>query len=219
MIIGLCGLIGSGKDTAADWLVQAHGFKRDSYAATLKDTLSSIFGWDRAMLEGATPESRAWRNEVDQWWADRLGIPELTPRWTMQNFSTEVVRKYFHQDVWIASLENRLRQSPTANVVITDCRFPNELALIKEHNGLLIRIKRGDEPEWWPTARSAAIGNTLAIAAMRDLGIHESEWAWIGNRFDATLSNDGTKDDLWAQLDLALSLADERAPIYVKNLG
>ena len=57
MLIGLVGLIGSGKDTVAERLVSHHGFVRDSFAQSLKDATASIFGWDREMLEGNT-ESR-----------------------------------------------------------------------------------------------------------------------------------------------------------------
>jgi cytidylate kinase len=51
MIIGVCGLIGAGKDTIADYLVNVHGFRRDSFAASLKDAVAAIFGWDRDMIE------------------------------------------------------------------------------------------------------------------------------------------------------------------------
>ena len=90
MIIAICGLIGSGKDTTADYLVNIHQFRRDSFARTLKDAVAVVFGWDRELLEGRTKESRAWREQVDAWWATRLGIPDLTPRWVLQNWGTEV---------------------------------------------------------------------------------------------------------------------------------
>ena len=54
MLIGLVGLIGSGKDTVANRLVSHHGFVRDSFAKSLKDATESIFGWDREMIEGNT---------------------------------------------------------------------------------------------------------------------------------------------------------------------
>ena len=57
MIIGVCGLIGAGKDTIADYLVNIHEFRRDSFAATLKDAVAAVFGWDRDMLEGRTRSS------------------------------------------------------------------------------------------------------------------------------------------------------------------
>lgn len=110
MIIGFVGLIGSGKDTCADILVSEGGFKRVSFATTLKDAVSAVFGWDREALEGNTEESRAWREEVDEWWAEKLGMPKLTPRWVLQYWGTDVLRKGFHDDIWIASLESKLLQ-------------------------------------------------------------------------------------------------------------
>ena len=125
MIIGICGFIGSGKDTVADYLVNFHEFRRESFANTLKDAISAIFGWDRTLLEGRTRVSREWREQEDEWWSQRLGI-KITPRFILQNWGTDIIRKGFHDDVWIASLENKLRKN-SDNVVISDCRFPNEI--------------------------------------------------------------------------------------------
>jgi len=108
MIIGICGFIGSGKDTIADYLVNFHEFRRDSYAGTLKDAVAAVFNWDRELLEGRTKEARAWREQVDPWWAERLNMPDLTPRLALQLWGTEVCRKGFHDDIWIASVENKL---------------------------------------------------------------------------------------------------------------
>jgi hypothetical protein len=35
---------------------------------------------------------------------------------------------------------------------------------------------------------------------MEQLGIHASETAWVGTKFDAVLDNNGTIDDLFAQV-------------------
>ena len=40
MIIGICGLIGSGKDTIADYLIRKHNFQKISFADKLKDSVS-----------------------------------------------------------------------------------------------------------------------------------------------------------------------------------
>ena len=51
-VIGIVGLIGAGKDTVADYLVNFHRYKRESFANSLKDAVAQVFGWDREMLEG-----------------------------------------------------------------------------------------------------------------------------------------------------------------------
>ena len=58
MIVGICGLIGSGKDTIADHLVKDHNFVKISFADKLKDTVATLFDWDRTLLDGKTEQSR-----------------------------------------------------------------------------------------------------------------------------------------------------------------
>ena len=218
MIIGICGLIGAGKDTMADYLVNIHQFRRESFANTLKDAVSAVFGWDRDLLEGRTRHSREWREQVDAWWADRLCMPDLTPRWVLQYWGTEVVRRSFHDDTWIASLENRLRKT-TDDVVISDCRFPNEIAAIKRAGGLVVRVHRGPDPDWYGFAEMINRGPeknmewSWAKTQLEKYSIHASETAWIGTVFDAVIDNNSTMDHLYAQItdlvqDLQLTRSD-----------
>jgi hypothetical protein len=194
MIIGICGLIGAGKDTAADYLVNWHEFRRDSFAATLKDAVSAVFGWDRELLEGRTKAAREWREQIDTWWANRLDMPDLTPRWVLQYWGTDVFRNHFHQDIWIASLENKLRQTRD-NVVISDCRFLNEVESIRRIGGRVIRIVRGQDPEWFHLARTSP-QNMLD----RYPGVHASEYSWAPTEFDHIVENNGTIDELYCEL-------------------
>lgn len=202
-IIGICGFIGSGKDTAADYLVNFHGFRRESFASSLKDAVAAVFGWDRELLEGRTKQAREWREQVDPWWAARLSMPHLTPRWVLQYWGTEVCRRSFHDDIWIASFENRLRNSRD-DVVISDCRFPNEIKAITDSGGKVIRIKRGPDPAWYDIAARANRASLTDQLELQKLGIHASESAWVGTEFSATLDNDGDIADLYAQLDTLL---------------
>jgi hypothetical protein len=204
MIIGVCGFIGSGKDTVADYLVNFHEFRRESFASTLKDAVASVFGWDRTMLEGRTAQAREWREQVDPWWAARLDMPTLTPRWVLQYWGTEVCRRAFHDDIWIASLENKLRLSKD-NVVISDCRFPNEIASIRNAGGKIIWVQRGNLPDWYQIALDANAGHNYQIQELKIRKIHASETAWVGTDFDAILDNNHTIDNLYKQAALIIS--------------
>jgi len=224
MIVGITGLIGSGKDTIAEYLITKHGFKKLSFAASLKDAVAAVFGWDRSLLEGTTKESREWREEVDQWWAKKLNMPHLTPRWVLQYWGTEVCRQGFHNDIWVASLENQLRQTKN-NVVITDCRFINELNAIKNAGGVTIRVSRGPEPEWFADAITYNSGlHNMGWALSRDRlqksGIHASEYSSVGLDYDYVVDNNGTLTDLHNKIEKIIyvngqpsSLLDAKLPV------
>jgi len=204
MIIGVCGFIGSGKDTIADYLTNFHGFRRESFANSLKDAVAHVFGWDRMMLEGRTKTAREWREQVDPWWAERLNMPHLTPRWILQYWGTEVCRNGFHDDMWIASLENKLRTSKD-DIVISDCRFPNEIKSIKAAGGMIVCVERGVRPHWYDIAIQANRGSANAQDWLKTEKIHASETSWVGTSFDHTFDNNGSIDDLFAQVkDLVL---------------
>lgn len=196
MIIGLVGFIGSGKGTVADILTRKHGFVKESFANAVKDAVSPIFGWDRKMLEGDTPESREWRESPDVWWSEKMGKP-FSPRYALQLMGTEAGRNVFHTDVWVLSLLRRI--DPAKNYVLADVRFPNEIDLIRSHGGKVIRVRRGVEPEWYSTAEAYNVttnwdGSMQRMKLYPD--IHYSEWAWIGKTFDEEISNSTTLDDL-----------------------
>ena len=224
-IIGIVGFIGSGKDTVADYLVNFHGYKRESFANSLKDAVSQVFDWPRELLEGRTKESREWRETRDEWWSKRLK-QDITPRWVLQYWGTEVVRKGFHDDMWVASLEHRLLNRQN-DIVITDCRFPNEIKAIRNAGGRVIRIKRGPEPAWFDDAHSMNRGPSrnmswaLSKHNVEELGIHASETAWVGQKFDATLNNDGSLDELYSQIEREItnSQVQDRLDAILNPLG
>lgn len=206
-VVGILGFKGSGKDTAGEYLVREHGFVVESFANPLKDLIAAVFGWDRALLEGNTTDSRVWRETPDEWWEAKLDwnntkgayLGRFTPRAAMQHIGTDVLRNHFDDSIWIKSLEARLREHE--RVVITDCRFPNECKLIRNQGGALFRVKRGPEPEWFDVAAHAALGIADARAHMsRDYAsVHISEWAWLGEHVD-TIENDSTIADLYEKV-------------------
>ncbi len=194
-IYGICGFAGSGKDTLANYLIEHHGYVKLSFAGAVKDAVSFIFGWDRAMLEGDTKESRAWREVEDPWWSQRLGFPGFSPRKALQMIGTDVFRNHFHEDIWIAALENKLRKY--SKVVITDCRFPNEIAMIRRLGGSILHITRGESPGWFHAVQE---GSAEAPA-----NIHVSETAWIPYTKEAIhITNDSSLGNLYNTIEMVI---------------
>ncbi len=204
-IIGLVGFIGAGKSTVASYLSEK-GYTQLNFGGNLKDIVSVAFGWDRELLEGVTYESRIWRETVDQWWSERLGIPGLTPRWILQHWGTEVIRKSFHGDFWIASLEYKILSQLSrldGNIVISDVRFPNEIQALKKLSGEIFWVRK-DLPEWYDTAYYE--GSTQMKVKYPE--VHESEYSWIScgkdGLYDGILHNIGSKKYLYDQIDVLI---------------
>lgn len=211
-VVGILGFKGSGKDTVGDYLVRQHGFVTESFANPLKDMVCAVFGWERALIEGNTVDSRTWRETPDEWWEAKLDwsnnaasyLGRFTPRVAMQVFGTDVLRNHFDDSIWIKSLEARLLRYE--KVVVTDCRFPNECKLIRNNDGLMIRVRRGSEPEWFTMAQSAAMGCDIQRKNMQTLypKVHISEWAWL-NEEAALLENDSSLQNLYEKTECLLT--------------
>ena len=123
-------------------------------------------------------------------------------------------RNAFHTDIWIASLENKLRKS-SDHIVISDCRFYNEVAAIKNIGGRVIWIQRGITPHWYDIAAKANHGDEAARRWLDAEGVHASEYSWAGTEFDHVVANDSTVDDLYRQLSdlLVKGLAPKERPV------
>ncbi len=144
-LIGLFGLKNSGKSTVASILEEEHGYVHLAFASLLKDIVAVAFKWDRKLLEGDTQESREWREKVDGWWAEKLNMPHLTPRFVLQYWGTEVIRSNFHDQFWIIAIEREIThliQKGKTKIVVSDCRFENEEKLIEKLGGKNINITR-----------------------------------------------------------------------------
>ncbi len=201
MIIGVLGFINSGKGTVGDILESNFLFEKESFAKPVKDAVSAIFGWDRSQLEGDTKESRLWRELEDSFWKER--IPGMSPRKALQLMGTEAGRNIFHPDLWLYSLEKRL--NPHVNYVVTDVRFPNEMEFIKKLGGTLIRVKRGENPNWYHTAVNTNM-YYKGVQTMPDYpDIHYSEWASVGYPVHYTIENDSTLENLYENVRVIIN--------------
>ena len=196
MIIGICGFQSSGKDTIADLLVREYGYKKLSFASMLKDIVSLMFGWPRDRLEGLTKEDREWREQIDPWWAKTLDKPMLSPRYVLQYFGTELFRNNWHPEIWIKIVEKQLNNY--TNVVITDCRFTNEINMLKQNGGQIIHVHR-NKPVWFDKYK---LGED--VDEINNLHVSEREWIRCYNDYD--ILNDGTIDDLYNKVKHILKL-------------
>ena len=192
MIIGICGLIGSGKGSVGDILVE-QGFTKVSFADKLKDGVATIFGWNRAMLEGDTDESRNWREQPDDFWTQETGR-NITPRIVLQEFGTECMRDGFDDSIWVSLLKKQMLDNP-GDYVVPDVRFRNEQDMIRELGGEIWRVQRGDVPEWYGCAM---LDNTTGGNLMESYDVHVSEYKWIdmNNKFNTTIYNNSTLEQL-----------------------
>ena len=174
MIIGICGLIGSGKGTVADVLVEEHKFEKISFADKLKDAVSVLFDWPRDMLEGETPDSRFWREQEDKFWTEETGR-KVTPRLVLQEFGTDCMRNGFYDGVWVSFVKKKIIDNPDTNFVIPDVRFENEVEVIKGMGGKVWCVKRGPDPLWFRQYQDIGLEPT---------DVHPSEWRWAKAQFD-----------------------------------
>ena len=194
MIIGLVGYIGSGKGTVGDILVRDHQYYKFAFADALKDAVSQIFVWPRGLLEGDSNASRAFRERVDPWWSHKFGY-EVTPRLILQKFGTEACRHGIADNIWIAALEKRIQGYE--NVVISDVRFPNEIDFVRSAGGVIIRVRRGEDP------------SPEQLATM-----HVSETAWNSYEPDQTIYNDKDIEGLKGCVDTLLTNLEKPRTIF-----
>ena len=133
-IIAFTGLKGSGKTAAAKYLQDSWGFSRLSFASGLKDMLKAIGVTEKELTIGKERSCKV--------------LGGKTPRYAMQTLGTEWGRHLIYKDIWIEIMRKKLLgRYKYSDVVIDDCRFANEVELVKELNGAVVRIIRETDTE------------------------------------------------------------------------
>lgn len=178
MILGFCGLAGSGKSTAAQMVVDFEpDCARVRFAGPLKAMMRAL-GLTEAEIEGDRKETPC----------DLLG--GRTPRYAMQTIGTEWGRDLISPDIWVAAWRRevaRLRAAGVRHIVVDDVRFVNEASAIWAEGGAIVRLMR-------PGAASASGAG------------HASES--LGFPWDYEIANSGGLEALRAEVEtLAVLLA------------
>jgi hypothetical protein len=171
MIIALGFAARVGKDTAADYLVKHQGFIKLAFANPLKEAVRLTHGYSDEQLYGNLKEV------IDPFWGE-------TPRQTLQRFGTDALRTYYRSDLWVMATKRKLVDMAGQNVVISDCRFPNEAEMIKGLGGFVVRI-------------NATFDGKQSIQT----GQHSSELAMESyNDWDWAIKNDSTIESYYAKV-------------------
>lgn len=118
-IIAFCGFESSGKSYSAKRLMTTMGFKKTSFANTLRDIAFSTIGIP--FEEGMTKYSELKKTEL---------INGLNFRNILENLGS-AVRKY-DEDFWARGVLKFIQGCPD-NVCIDDLRYPNEYRVLKEY--------------------------------------------------------------------------------------
>jgi hypothetical protein len=135
-LIAFVGYSGSGKDTAADYLVANKNFNKYSFASPLKALCQMLYGQHGLKDEKHYNDFRDDRKTV-------LYTNDAGKEFTAVDIWVEVGTKLreVHPDVWL-DMANGVEQYRT---VIADCRHPNELNRIKELGGTVVYVQRDVE--------------------------------------------------------------------------
>lgn len=142
-LIGLVGMKQVGKSTIGNHLQKQYGFKALSFADPLKRICSETFHIPPENFELTVTKE----------------LPDLelkvSPRRLMQAVGTGLFRNALPQllpdlklgcdSIWIYSMKKELEKYSDDDVVITDVRFSDECAFLKESGGVLMYIDRWDE--------------------------------------------------------------------------
>ena len=113
--IAIVGKIRSGKDTAADYIIQNYGLKPYSFGSGITEVINRYF--PDAFTEG---KPRKHYQVIGQ------AFREL------------------NADIWVEILERKLQEAPNTSVIVTDLRQLNEYKRLKELGFTIIKIEASE---------------------------------------------------------------------------
>ena len=188
MIIGLSGYARSGKDEAASVLVEEFGFRRVAFADKLREVLyqlnpfvrltpfTVIIGQENPPKRLSEPVNLPVRVQdvINHFGWDGYKETEYAGeiRSLLQKLGTEAGRLTLWDSIWVDAAFAGTKESE--NIVVTDCRFPNEAQAIVDRGGEIWRISR------------TGVGPANSHASETSL----DEWPW-----ERIILNDGSLED------------------------
>lgn len=182
ILIGLAGRARSGKDTVADYLELAYGFKKFSFSDALYEEVSEAFQVNVEFLQSAaTKEAMTRLLEIDRSLdagfyitMKRLGWESLaarSPREILQAWGTEY-RRAQDPDYWVKQANSWVRAykglHPTVMLVNTSVRYPNEAEWVGKNGGKVWSLIRPQAHMVTPHSSEATLHQDLINRYIRN---------------------------------------------------
>lgn len=155
-IVGLAGKKQVGKDTVAKYLSLKYGYQKLAFGDFVKNEVKTMLKAVGIIYQEEDKEKFRW----------------LLQRWG--DFRKEQDPQY-----WIKKVFHEVQKYP--RVVISDCRFINEIEEVKKRGGVVFKIIRNTN--------------------LKDSHPSEKEIDLYQN-FDAIIENNGTIEELYQKIDL-----------------
>jgi hypothetical protein len=209
-IVAFTGYAKSGKDTAARYLRERHGYTKVAFADALRRLCARLFGWplewfeDDALKEQPLPTERwplPWSEVILSSGRlalavkDRIDVREVgprardvilqhnyrpvTPREVLQLVGTDILRA-LRPTIWLEAWQEEAAHHE--RVVVTDCRFINEAALVRSLGGVVVRVHR----------QSAGARSGAGHMSEREIDLIVPDYE---------IHNEGTEEELWSQVE------------------
>ena len=156
-----------------------------------------------------------WAKEINNFPVTNTQVAEIlamvgrvnfeTPRHILQYVGTEIFRNIIDEDYHAKVLANEIKQSGAQNIVISDCRFPNERIKVKSWGGTTILVTGRETSE-------PADLKSKAHASENSLGTEID--------YDYVILNNGTLVNLYEAvdgiiLDFNLLFVKEQTSIFI----
>jgi hypothetical protein len=181
LLLGLTGRPFAGKDATAQVLA-AHGFVSIAFADALRAELAWAWNVDQRLFATRTTKEQPTDALAIQLCSDagflRLAAARgwdpaepRSPRWAMQYWGTEY-RRSQRSDYWVMRVEHWIHAQRLAGhrrIVITDVRFPDEAAMLRDLAGWLVRVHRPDLVALECDARAHVSEGHTALQADADI--------------------------------------------------